>query len=347
MRTFLYLFFMIYLAGIACGQSYYINEGYDFATGETLTEKRLNDHSNGKIVWLKRGEGCKKLYVQYHLSYPEPLPRFYCGTGYTFEWGKILTMNRGWKFWRWRYYILRDRPGACWDGAAPESTFFRILQECNPTEAEAKKIFAATVNLIRAQADWRKIEKYLTEQYELLKTDDYRRMFTDYLKSHNAAASRAWEDHSRGILRLVMREREKWPDRLPDHFYRGAFKPGYSNVDYYDFFLFEYNRTPSVFHAVLLAWKTQDTEKLFKELYDRNRLTLFLRQTMPEKLPPLPPPTPKGIPISIDSDNGKYWEFEYRNLPYREQLLQWRCHRGILKSYWNELLRPQLNGFSR
>ena len=306
--------FLFFAAFCVLAEDYYINHGYDFATGETLTEKRAGKTS-GKLVWQKRGEGYRKLYEKYGIGYPEPLPFFGGGTGYTFEWFKIQTMNRGLKFWRWRYYILRDRPGMCWDGAAQESLFFQILRECEPTEEDAKRIFAETVRLRKSNVDYRVIEEYLQGQYDGLKADEFRAVFSDYLNSPAGAVDRKWEYRREGILRLLMREREKWPVRLSDRFYYDALSSEYTVSLYADFFRFEYGRDPSEFHAALLALSSINSgreEKLFRELTAENRLERFLRQVIPENLPPQPP------------------------------LLQWRSHREILRRHCRELVERSL-----
>lgn len=283
---------ILFFSAVFCvfAEDYYINNGYDFATGETLTEKRIGDMS-GKLVWQKRGDGYRKLYGEYGLGYAEPLPFFYGGTGYTFELFKILTMNRGVKFWRWRYYILRDRPGMCWDGAPPELIFLNILRECAPTEDDAKRIFTETVRLRKSKAGNMAIEKYLRDQYDELSADEYRAVFSDYLNSSDGAADWRWDYRRVGILRLLMREREKWPMRLPDFFYRDALSFGCSMCEYADFFRFEYGRDPSAFHAALLALSFMGSgrsELLFRELTAENRLERFLRQVIPEDFPAQP-----------------------------------------------------------
>ena len=53
------------------------DEGYDFATGEDVLEKRY--YKTGKTE-LIRSEGYSKLYEKYNLSHPEPLLSFYGGT---------------------------------------------------------------------------------------------------------------------------------------------------------------------------------------------------------------------------------------------------------------------------
>ncbi len=320
---------------------YTLMHGYDFATGENLTRKLVK----GKVIWEKRTEGVKKLYKKYHLSYPEPMIQCSSITDYVFEIFCIKTMNRGWKFWRWRYYILRYRPGRTGDGACFDATFFRILRECKLTEADAKRIFLKTISMEKSGIEGREVQKYLIGQYDLLKAADYKQIFQDYLNK-TLKRNIYWEWSRRGIFSMVISEREKWPKRFPKHFYEDAYRSNYvSCYSYYDFFKFEYIREPSEFHAALLAHNTTEPDKLFKMLYDKKKLDLFLKQIMPKKLPPLPAPAPKGSPVRMDANPGQYWAYEYKKLPYRKQLLQWRCFKKQLKEHWEKMIQEHLDHF--
>ena len=344
MRKILLTAWFMFLAAtlFSADIDYWLVAGFDLATGEFVLDKRSG--ADNRLISRERMPGHRDLYEKYQLSCPEPVIVFINTTGYRFEWCRIVTAHHGWKFWKWRYYILRDRPVMCGDGLAVELMFPDILQTCDPSVEKAQRIFAETIRLHKA-GDREAVGEYLLESYDRLKAEEYLRIAEDDLNKPDRPTSRLGERDREAILRQLVRERDKYPDPLPKYFYEEALRSDYGIAVFEPFFLAEFERAPMPLNALMLALTIRQPEPVFKELYEKKLLDSFVQLSYPEKLPPLPPPLPDGSMVRIlpDTDGSGYMENEYQSLPYRERLLQWRCFRGTLLRHFRERLEQLWN----
>ena len=321
---------------------YWLDTYFDFATGESFTEKR--DGKSNELIWRKQNEKAyqvKRQYEKYQLSYPEPVIVLLTRKGYSFEWWDIERHSHGWKFWKWDWYILRDR---CVSRTSPvywvSDLIQVVLDQCNPSKEEAQRIYAETIRLIREKND-KSVDLFLQDSYVKFHAEEFRKELTGYL---NGGEKLPDTRH----LRLMEWERNRYPDVLPKHFYTDVFRNTSECAAYAEFFLAEFERKPTPLNAVMLALTIQNPEPFFKTLHEKKKLDIFVKLTYPEKLPPLPPPCPSCIPFTYASgfDCPFYTEEEYLDLPYREQLLQWRCFNGRLYKHCRTILEKEMKTIS-
>ena len=226
MKKLLLVFFFIFLAitvfpiepvKIVAGGlktleiDYWLDTYFDFATGESFTEKR--DGKSNELIWRKQNEKAyqvKRQYEKYQLSYPEPVIVLLTRKGYSFEWWDIERHSHGWKFWKWDWYILRDR---CVSRTSPvywvSDLIQVVLDQCNPSKEEAQRIYAETIRLIREKND-KSVDLFLQDSYVKFHAEEFRKELTGYLNGGEILPDTR-------LLRLMEWERNRYPDVLPKH----------------------------------------------------------------------------------------------------------------------------------
>jgi len=148
MKQFIVLMLLMIGAtvGVAADVDYWIESGYDFATGEEI-QRKLDRHK-ATVIWEKRERGYSDFYQRYDLSHPEPLIVISLVQGYKFTYFDIYSNNRGWRFWNWSWYVCRDRLVTL-RKATREDDWPWILRNWELSQSELRMMFDQSVALYR------------------------------------------------------------------------------------------------------------------------------------------------------------------------------------------------------
>ncbi len=334
-------------------ESFYINQGFDFANGRNVTSKVSAD-PKGKVIWTKYHDADKsmlEIYKKYGLGYEKPLITYSCGKGYIFSWFNIIRIPQSrpwWKFWRHDYYILRYRPTVCWDGISGHAQFFQIIKKFSPPKEEVRQIYDGCIAHNR---DFKTLTGYLQERYDHYNVPHTKKIISEIFKSGDGKIvfSDGCYERPGEIARYILKYRDQYPRQLPDHFLALACAPqwdtGYLDKDGNSFMMLEYFYNPGKKNALYLALSMTNGKygfslsREFLALSKKKLLKTFISQVMPEDssvLPSLPDPTP--VPANPGRALDIYYVDTYLNLPERETALQMTFNFKYLRKYWQKAL---------
>ncbi len=350
-------FFFLALALIVALTStpeYYINQGIDFATGKRVVGKYIGEKT-GKPVWVKYSSNpnYEAIMKKYHLGYKEPILSYYCGTSYRFSWFSFNSVHRGMRFWKWRYYILKPRSYMCWDGISVYSTFYQIVGKFSPPPNDVKEMYDECIRIYESKTDvFKQTQKYLQERYEHYYSPRLKGIIERLFKTGDEKLYMNSEPEQ--IAKYLYKNRNDFPDQLPDNFLRLAVKqdlfirvcagPWKNN----SFLLKEFISHPTKKNALYLAlsrikdymsgYHRLDSE--FRELDKVGRLKQFVKMVMPDKpvraLPAPRTPSKHGRALNI------YYKDTYKGLPERNAALQMTFNTKLLRAYWENELKKLL-----
>lgn len=272
--------------------SYYLNDGYDLATGEEIIEKEGID---GQRIWLKREKGHKELYQKYNIAYSEPMLYFICRTGYDAQ-------NNAVEFW--------DRFNSV------HGVFFELLQNFDLSPQNVNEIFQQCVRFHREKKEAEIVRKYLLGRRADCNSAVIGKKLAEYCTGAGEYASAfPGGDEFHEMLILLAKNRNVYPEDLPEPFYREVIKYRGDNGAT-DFLLSEYVFNPSLRNAYMLASaiSEKNIEYIFRTLKEKDLLDLFLQSVMPKNLPKMWP-----IP---DNSKAARFDNQYLDAPRREDLLR-------------------------
>ena len=328
---------------LECELKYVIDEGYDFATGEEITVKK---GKNKKTIWVKRSEGYSKLYRKYHLSYPEPLFSFYCGTEY-----------------------YRKGPPIAWDGFEQvDHWFFEMLARFdNLPQEEVKAIFEHSIALRKNKdTDFGEISAYQRKEYDRYSAPGIKEEINAYFRDPSQPFPCDYKLRGdNAVIRYFIEHRSDFPELLPHQFYMtcldeklGFFAPEHVAT----LCRGEYQNHPSTMNAFLAAYAnigywanerneiTQDSfsfthasqypRHLFEDFHKAGILDAFLKTVLPEdKLPAMRENLRLQLAPGFISSTVKNWvdhKCWLSDASYLEDFLLWITNAKALEAHFRE-----------
>ena len=355
---------------LTLGYDYTIAEGIDFANGQQVTSKILN---NKTIVWTKyeKTSDFSPVLTKYQLHHDKPLVEYKSGEFYIKNPFICLLAPEhvDWKHLdlkEWRWYFFKNIPVNSYNTQFFEfsgSMYFNYLKNNNlPIEEvqESYKEFARIFN------DEQKRSIFSRNFIDTHEKPLIMALVAKAAKTGTLPADLDWDD----IARIIMKYRDDFPDNLPEAVMGILSITSFWHYDYQEetfFMLNNYLLRPTEYNALYVflyvikleqevheSFETEvedqtieqrkdnrfaDFDSVFNILHKHNLLEKCLSQVYPDDVqtPPLPAPVPP------DDDSymypSIYYTDTYENLPQREKLLKISCFPEIFKPYWQERLK--------
>ena len=362
-------------ASSALGYDYSIVHGRDFANGQLVITKMLNDDKT--VVWTKDDGSMDAFsssftltYTQYKLHHDKPLIDYLWRTAYIKNPFICIVVPSHTKWWHfefkeWKCYFFKDVQG--YPKTPPLGIVYHMttqfLNYLENNDLPIDEVQKAYKEIVRLFDDKEKCAAFIDDFIDSHEKIKIITMVADAAKTGSLPPGDIeWDP----IARIILKHRDDFPDDLPDIIMEklldvwqlpDAQEDTSFMLNNYLFRPTEYNALHVFLEVMGYLQKKNNAENaiekteeetreamfdgVFDILHKHNLLEKSLTQVYSDDVETPPLPAPAAIPPDYSGYRliNIYYTDTYDDIPEREKLLKISCFPDVFKTYWQERLK--------